>query len=67
MALSERTKDFLFNCHEVGKPGRKDFVSILFRTGDWQDVIDDLLFEYRPESFEEMVYDIINDTYYNTI
>jgi hypothetical protein len=67
MALSERTVDFLFNCHAMGEEGRKEFVPNILGMECYQDVIDDLLFEHNPESPEELVYNIVHDIYYNMI
>lgn len=67
MALSERTVDFLFNCHGMSEEGRKDFIPTILNMDGYQGVIDDLLFEFNPESPKEIVYNIIHDVYYNTI
>lgn len=67
MALSERTTDFLINCHMMGEEGRKGFVPKIMQMECYQPTVDDLLFEYEPESPEEMVYNIIHDVYYNRI
>lgn len=46
---------------------RKEMVPYLLQDSGYQPVIDDLYFEFTPESFEEMVYNIINNEYYNAI
>lgn len=46
---------------------RKEMVPYFLQDAGYQPVIDDLYFEFAPESFEEMVHFIVNDDYYNLI